>query len=114
MTATRECDCYPGGITADNFEGPKEDCPVHGRKVILETRPYLLPRAREDWDDLPGYWKHGLTVAAQNCPICGWFAKVVAFSHSQHWTVTDCRRDGMVRVDWYWAPLWKPREIRSL
>lgn len=25
------CDCYPGGFTADTYEGPQEDCPVHGR-----------------------------------------------------------------------------------
>lgn len=25
------CDCYPGGFTPDAFEGPDEDCPVHGR-----------------------------------------------------------------------------------
>jgi hypothetical protein len=25
------CTCYPGGFTPDTYEGPKEDCPVHGR-----------------------------------------------------------------------------------
>ena len=27
-----ECDCYPGGFTGDAYEGPSEDCPVHGRE----------------------------------------------------------------------------------
>lgn len=30
-TPPAECDCYPGGFTGDTYEGPQEDCPVHGR-----------------------------------------------------------------------------------
>lgn len=81
---------------------------------MIETRPGLLPRLIPERDDLPSYWFLGLPVLAKHCPVCGNFASVVAFSDSQHWTVTDCKRCGMARVDRYWAPLWVPREIRRL
>jgi hypothetical protein len=85
-------------------------------EAILETIPGLLPRLREERDDLPGYWEHGLSVWADHCWVCGRWASIVAFSTSQHWTVTDCKRCGMVRVDMYWNPetCWQPRGIRRL
>lgn len=83
-------------------------------RPTLETIPGLLPRLMPERDDLPGYWEHGLDIHARPCGVCGRFAHVVAFSDKQHWTVTDCRRCGMVRVDRYWAPLWVPRTVRRL
>lgn len=38
------CDCYPGGFNPDTYEGPKEDCPVHGRGALPgddNTRVYV-------------------------------------------------------------------------
>lgn len=36
-----ECDCYPGGFTADTYEGPKDDCPVHGRTALDDVEALL-------------------------------------------------------------------------
>lgn len=46
------CDCYPGGFTPDSFEGPKEDCPVHGRRAHLTD---------EDMSDLDNRFSPGLS-----------------------------------------------------
>lgn len=46
------CDCYPGGFTPDSFEGPKEDCPVHGRRAYLSD---------EDMSDLDNVFSPGLS-----------------------------------------------------
>lgn len=83
---------------------------------MIETIPGLLPRLRPEYDDLPGYWEHGLSIWADHCGVCGKWASVVAFSTQQHWKVTDCKKCGMVRVDMFWVPgsIWKTREVRVL
>jgi len=46
------CDCYPGGFSPDSYEGPKEDCPVHGRRAYLSD---------EDMSDLDNVFSPGFS-----------------------------------------------------
>jgi hypothetical protein len=50
------CNCYPGGWTPETYEGPKQDCPVHGEPaaIVAAVAPAVLRAFAARMRDLAG------------------------------------------------------------
>lgn len=84
------------------FHLPEAERRAESMRRVNARGPFPTREEAEErrWrDNVPGYWKAGLTVLAHHCPACGWFAKVLAGCDEAggwSWHVTDCRRCGII------------------